>query len=229
MQYNDGSKFAVTFTDNNNKVLSGKTITFKLNGKDYSAKTNSKGIAKLAVGDLKPGTYKIKYLYSTLGKSDYNYGYKNITISKLAAKLTAKNLVMKYNDGSEYKVTVKDNSGNVLKNVAVKFTVNGKSYSARTDSKGIAKLKITLPVGSYSIKSAISSPYYTASATKNILVNGSKFSASDLYVSSGDTVYYSVKLTDAKIKLLKVHLLNSLSMEKHTLRKLIQLVLLRLN
>ena len=203
MQYKDGSKFAVTFTDNNNKVLSGKTITFKLNGKDYSAKTNSKGIAKLAVGDLKPGTYKIKYLYSTLGKSDYNYGYKNITISKLAAKLTAKNLVMKYNDGSEYKVTVKDNSGNVLKNVAVKFTVNGKSYSARTDSKGIAKLKITLPVGSYSIKSAISSLYYTASATKNILVNGSKFSASDLYVSSGDTVYYSVKLTDAKNKAIK--------------------------
>jgi hypothetical protein len=96
MSYKDGSKFSVKFTDNNNKVLSGKTIKFILNNKTYSAKTDSKGIAKLDIGDLKPGTYKIKYLFSKLGASDYNYEYKNVIISKLTAKLSASNLVMKY-------------------------------------------------------------------------------------------------------------------------------------
>ena len=203
MNYKDGSYFTVKFTDNNGKALSGKTITFKLNNKTYSSKTNSKGIAKLAMGDLKPGTYKIKYTYSSIGESEYNYGYSNITVNKVSAKVSAKDLSMNYNDGSEFKVTVKDASGNVLKNTNVKFTVNGKSYTKKTDSKGIAKLKITLPVGYYSIYAAVSSGFYKGSVTKHILVNGSKFIASDSYVSQGKTVYYSVKLIDGKNKPVK--------------------------
>ena len=203
MNYNDGSKFSVKFTDNNGKVLSGKTISFKLDGKTYTAKTSSNGIAKLDLTNVKPGTYQIKYLYSKLGASDYNYGYNKIVINKMSAKLSAKNLVMKYNDGSEFKVKVKDNSGNVIKNTVVKFTINGKTYSEKTDSKGIAKLKITLPVGYYSIKSVVSSKYYTGSLTKYVLVNGSKFSASNKYVGYGNTVSYSVKLLDAKSNAIK--------------------------
>ena len=198
MVYKDGSKFSVKLTDNNGKVLSGKTITFKLNGKTYTAKTDSNGIAQLAIGNLKAGTYKIKYLYSKLGASDYNYGYKNIVINKISAKLSAKNLVMNYKDGSEFKVTLKDASGKVLKNVVIKFTVDGKTYSQKTDSKGIAKLKITLPVGYYSIKSVVASGNCKGSLTKHILVNGSKFNASNAYYANGKTVSYSVKLIDGK-------------------------------
>lgn len=203
MNYKDGSKFSVKFTDNKGKVLSGKTITFKLDGKTYTAKTDSKGVAKLAIGDLKPNTYKIKYLYSKLGASDYNYGYKNIVINKLSAKLSAKNLVMKYKDGSEFKVTVKDNSGNIIKNTVVKFTINGKTYSQKTDSKGVAKLKITLPVGYYSIKSVLSNGYYKGSLTKHVLVNGSKFNAGNEYYAHGKTVSYSVQLLDGKSEVIK--------------------------
>ncbi|WP_407377771.1 transglutaminase domain-containing protein [Methanobrevibacter sp.] len=204
MDYNSKSAFSVKLTDNNNKALSGKTIKFILDGKTYTAKTDSKGIAKLTIGDLKPGTYKIKYLYSTLGASDYNYEYKNVVIKKLSAKLTANDLNMKHNDGSVYKATLKDASGKAIKNVAIKFTVNGKTYSQKTDSNGVAKLKITLPVGYYPIKSAVSSAYYSASAvSKHVFVDGYKFSASDLYVLSGKTVYYSVKLVDGKSKAVK--------------------------
>ena len=203
MNYKDGSCFTVKLTDKSGKVLSGKTITFKLNGKTYTSKTNSKGIASLEIGDLKPGTYKIKYYYSTIGEKEYNYGYKNITVSKMSAKLSAKDVSMNYKDGSEFKVTVKDASGNVLKNINVKFTVNGKSYTQKTNSKGIAKLAINLPVGYYSIYAAVSSGYYKGSITKHILVNGSKFSASDSYVSIGQKAYFSVKLVDGKNKPVK--------------------------
>ena len=203
MNYNDESKFSVKLTDDNGKVLSGKTITFKLDSKTYTAKTNSKGIAKLTISDLNPGTHKIKYLYSKLGTVDYNYGYKNIVVNKVYAKLGATNLVMKYNDGSEFKVSVKDNSGNPIKNTVVKFTVDGKTYSKNTNSKGIAKLKITLPVGYYSIHASVSNGCYKGSLTKHVLVNGSKFSASNAYFASGNTVSYSVKLIDGNSKAIK--------------------------
>ena len=203
MNYNDGSKFAVKATDKSGKPLKNKEIRFILDGKKYSAKTDSNGVAKLTIGALKPGSYDIKYMYSTLGSKDYNYEYKKVIVNKVAAKLSAGNLVMKYKDGSVYKATAKDSSGNVLKNIAVKFTVNGKTYSKKTNSKGVAQLKIDLPVGYYSIKSAISDSIYQATVSKHVLVNGTKFSAGDLYVSSKSTVYYSVKLIDGKSKPVK--------------------------
>jgi len=203
MTYKDGSKFSVKLTDKNGKVLSGKTITFKLDGKTYTAKTNSKGIAELAIGNLKAGTYQIKYMYSKLGASDYNYEYKKVVINKASAKVSAKDLVMEYKDGSVFKATVKDASGKVLKNLGVKFTIDGKTYGKRTDSKGVAKLKITLPVGYYSIKSSVASGNYKGSLTKHVLVNGSKFEASNAYYGNGETVSYSVKLLDGKSKPIK--------------------------
>ena len=106
---------------------------------------------------------------------------------------------MNYNDGSLYKAYVKDNSGKLLKNVVVKFTVNGKTYSQKTDAKGIAKLKITLPVGYYSVTTSLSDSCYSASSvSKHILVNGTKFVASSMDVLSGSSVTYSVKLIDGK-------------------------------
>lgn len=204
MSYKGGSKFSVTAKDSSGKPLKNKEIRFVLEGKKYTAKTDSNGVAKLTIGDLNPGKHQIKYMYSTLGSIDYNYGYKNITVDKVSAKISAGNLVMKYNDGSVYKATVKDSSGKALKNVVVKFTVNGKTYSKKTNSNGVAQLKINLPVGYYSIKSVVSDSFYKSSAlSKHVLVNGTKFSASDSYVSSGDTVYYSVKLLDGKSKPVK--------------------------
>lgn len=199
MKYNDGSKFTVKFTDTSGKALANKQIKFYLNNKYYTNKTNSKGIAQLAIGDLKPGTYQIKYMYSTRGSADYNYGYKNITIFRASVKLNAWNLVMNYKDGSLYKAYVKDSSGKLLKNAVVKFTLNGKTYSQRTDAKGVAKLKITLPVGYYSISTCVSDSYYVSNTvSKHILVNGTKFVASPMYVASGSSVSYSVKLVDGK-------------------------------
>ncbi|WP_405276821.1 transglutaminase domain-containing protein [Methanobrevibacter sp.] len=199
MKYKDGSKFTVQLTDNSGKALTGKTINFKLNNKDYSSKTNSKGVASLSIGNLKPGSYKIKYSYSSRGLSDYNYGYRNVVINKLSVKFNAWNLVMKPNDGSTYKAYVKDNSGKALKNVGVSFKVNGKTYTQKTDSKGVARLKITLPVGYYEVNSTVSDSYYKSDkVSKHILVNGTKFIASNMNVLTGSSASYSVKYVDAK-------------------------------
>ena len=59
-------KFTAKLVNNKGKVVKGKKITFKLKGKTYSAKTNSKGIATVSLKNLKVGTYKIITKY---GKS----------------------------------------------------------------------------------------------------------------------------------------------------------------
>lgn len=204
MKYKDGSKFAVTLKDSNNKVLANKTIKFTLNGKSYTQKTNEKGVAYLAVGNLKPGTYTVKYQSDSLGSKYYGTGSNKIVISKLSASLSAGNLVMNHNDGSYYKVTVKDKSGNALKGIGVKVTINGVTYNKKTDSNGTVSIKIGLAVGYYTVKSVVSDSYYSSStANKHITVNGTKFVAKNIYVKIKSKVSYSITLLDCKKKPIK--------------------------
>ncbi|SEL24904.1 Transglutaminase-like enzyme, putative cysteine protease [Methanobrevibacter gottschalkii] len=198
MQYKDGSKFAVKLTKNG-KVLANKNVKLTFNGKTYTEKTNSKGIAYLNVPTVKPATYNIKYQYLTPSYFDYCYGSNKIVVSKQTAKVSAGDLVMNYKDGSVYKVVVKNKFGNPLKNIKVKFTINGKTYTKTTDSNGVAKQSIGLNIGYYSVKTVLSNNYYAHSAIyKHISVKGTKFVGGNIHVAVGKTAYYSVKLLDYK-------------------------------
>lgn len=203
MNYGDGSSFKVKLTDADGKALAGKDVKIKLDGKTTVCKTNEKGIAKLSLKNVNPGTYAAKYSYSNAGTKDYSHGSKNVIILKLVAKVSAKDLTMKLNDGSSFKVTVKDKSGKALEGVVVKSTIGGKSYSFKTDSNGVASLKINLKAGSYSAKTLLNDPYYKSNpVTKTILVKGTKFIAENAFVSGGKAVY-SVKLVNEKNKVVK--------------------------
>ncbi|WP_458404800.1 Ig-like domain-containing protein [Methanobrevibacter sp.] len=199
MKYNDGSKFKVKLTTASGEALDHEQIIIKVNGKTYTKTTGSKGVAKLTIKDINPGVHKVKFYHSTKGSKDYSHGSSKIIITKASAVVSAKNLVMKKNDGSVYKVKVKDKSGKLLKNVFVKSTIGGKSYIYETGSDGVAKLKITRNVGYYSIKTVVVDPCYTSKAvSKHVLVNGTKFIADNMYLSVGKTGSYSIKVVDGK-------------------------------
>lgn len=209
MVYKDRSKFKVKVENVTTKrPLAYVKVKFTINGKTYVDYTNSKGNAYLPI-DLPPGTYRIKIKYSALGKEDYKLAYKEITVKKQTLHLKAYNLEMKYKKGSFYKVIVKQ-KGKYMKNVAVKFTVNGKSYIRKTDSKGIAKLRIiNLQVGYHPIKSVVHDRYYKSDAKyKKVLVNGYKLIGKSIKAIKGKSVVYSVKAVDGKgnpIKYFKVY------------------------
>lgn len=57
-------KFSAKLVNTNGKADKGKKITFKVNGKKYTAKTNKKGIATITLKNLKAGKYKIKTKYA---------------------------------------------------------------------------------------------------------------------------------------------------------------------
>ena len=204
MHYHDGSKFKVKLTNSKGKVLANKNVKIKINGKITTCKTNNKGIAKLSLKNVDPGTYKVKYTYSKKGLKDYSSGSNRVIILKLVAKVKAKDLTMKANDKAVYKVTVKDKSGKLLKGVFVRSTFGGNSYLYETGSDGVAKLEIDPEVGYYSVKTIVADPYYkSAPVSKHITVKGTKFIAENAYASEGSSVTYSVKLVNERNKPVK--------------------------
>ena len=200
MQYNDGSEYSVTASNSAGKALANKNITFTLNGKTTIATTDSNGVAKITIGNLKPGTYSVKATYSTPGLKDYNINYGNVIIAKQSVVITAKDLVMEYNDGTMYQAIIKNKTGAPLSGITVQFTLNGKVSKVVTDSNGVAKLTVSNPIGYYPIYTQIvETAYYTSSrVTYHILVNGTKFIANDITIPGNGE--FSVKLVDGQDK-----------------------------
>ena len=162
--YLDGRKFTATFLKSNGKALANKKVKFKINGKKYTVKTNSKGKASLSLTSLKKGTYKITS-YNTDGLTKVNT-VKVVKSTKTS--LTASDYTFLKSDSKTIKVKLLNKFGYAPpKGKVVKFKVNGKTYKATTNAKGIAKLKLpSLKAGVYTVKYTFSkSGYYKASST----------------------------------------------------------------
>ncbi len=137
-------KYSITLKDNRG-VMKNTKVSMKVNGKTYTATTNSNGVATFNLNKLtKKGTYKDAVITYN-GNENYNKVTKKVTITvKPTPKLTAKQATFKVKTKTKtYSVTLKDNKNKVMKNTKVTINVNGKTYSAKTNSKGIATFKIT--------------------------------------------------------------------------------------
>ena len=140
--YNVGKNLVITLKDNAGKALSGLKITVKLSSsKKYT--TDKNGQVKVAVGSLVPKTYTAKISFAG------NYKYKassttaKVTVKKATPKITAKAKTFKFEDKTKkYTITLKNNKGKVMKNKKVTLKVNGKTYTAKTNSKGVATFKL---------------------------------------------------------------------------------------
>ena len=83
---------------------------------------------------------------------------------KLTAQLEAQDIKMDYNDGSELKITVYDLFGDLAAGEKVTVKIGQNKYKIKTNSEGIASLKITEVPGKYTAKIT----YGDLSITKNI-------------------------------------------------------------
>ncbi len=166
--YTDGKKFTATFLKSNGKALAKKTVKFRINGKTYKVKTNSKGKASLSLTKLRKGTYKI-ISYNADGSKKTNK-VKVIRTSKTS--LTSKDYLFLKKDKKRVKVKLLNQLGYApAKGKVIRLALNGKKYSAKTNAKGIASFKLpSLKKGVYTMKySFAKSGYYKASSVKNRL------------------------------------------------------------
>ena len=146
---NYAKKYSVNIMDSNGNAISGKKVTFKLNGKNIgSAYTDSKGVAtyKITSKMLKAAKSGTKKLTITLND---NVEFKtvsktvNVKINKEKTKLVAKKKTFKAKTKvKKFTVTLKNSKGKVVKNAKLTLKVKGKTYNAKTNKKGKATFKI---------------------------------------------------------------------------------------
>ena len=98
---------------------------------------------KITVSGLNPGTYTLKV--TTIADANHNPVTKTveITVNKAKTQLTASAKAFKTTDKTKaYTVVLKDGKGRIIKNALVYLKVNGITYKATTNAKGVATFKI---------------------------------------------------------------------------------------
>ena len=142
--YKNESKFSFRLLDNQGRpVGAGVSATLNINGVFYTRSTNASGYVNMNI-NLPPGTYIATILYNGLSMSN--------TI-KVLPILKAKDISMKYLDGTKFEATLLDGKGNPFAGQDITFNINGVFYKKTTDSNGIARLSIRLIAGEYIISS----------------------------------------------------------------------------
>ena len=131
--------------DMNNKPVASKSIKVKLNSKTYSIKTNKDGLAKLEVRLAKSGTYSVSLSFA--GDNEYlkSSAASKITVNKKKSVLKVSQKTFKLKSKSKtLSATLKDKNNKAVVGKRLYFKVNGKTYSAKTNKKGIANVKVKL-------------------------------------------------------------------------------------
>ena len=145
----DDYRFTARFLNSNGKFLVGNIVKFKLNGKFYKVKTNSKGLASLSLKKLRSGFFKI-FSYNVDGLSVVRsiHVFKS---SKTNIKGAYKLFYVK--DKKLFKVRLLDRFNHSVCKKSIVLKIGGKSFKSRTNGYGWALFKLSLSkVGVYSLK-----------------------------------------------------------------------------
>ena len=122
------------YADNGQVVGAGEAVVITLNNVKYTAFTDKNGYASIVVSGLTPKTYNI------------TAEYKGVSVSnKIVVKhvLKAKNAKFKKSKKvKKYKVSLKTSSGKAIKGKKITLKIKGKTYTSKTNKKGVATFKI---------------------------------------------------------------------------------------
>ena len=142
--YKNASQFTFRLLDNQgNPVGAGVSAIININGVFYTRTTDANGYITLNI-NLNPGTY--------IATIEYN-GLSLANTIKVLPILEAKDLRMKYRDGTKFEVKLLDGQGKPYAGQTITLNINGVFYDRITDNAGIARLNINLMPGEYIITS----------------------------------------------------------------------------
>ena len=123
----------ILMSDNYEAPLKNKYVTIYIDKKAHKVKTSSQGVVLYPIPKtLTPGTHKMTIKYGASSQT-YKITVKHVINAK-------KTTTVKRTSKLVYKVTLKNKK--VIKNKKVTLKLNGKKYTAKTNSKGIAKFTI---------------------------------------------------------------------------------------
>lgn len=143
--YNSNQKFKIQIIGDDGKAEGkGKSVDVTIDNKKSTLKTDADGFITITINkNIKPGTHNIKIEYNGFSVKNKITVKHSLSSKKIVTvKKSAKKIVLKAKLKSNYK------------NKIIKFKIKGKTYKAKTNKKGIAKLTIKnkFKKGKYSVK-----------------------------------------------------------------------------
>ncbi|WP_405269733.1 hypothetical protein, partial [Methanobrevibacter sp.] len=169
--YKENENYTVVGCDVNGDPVSGVTVKVDNGAKVLRYRTGADGVANVPV-TLKPGeyTFTVSFDGNTLYKAAGNSSA--VVVNKAIVNMDAVDLVVGYNDGSNFTATLTDAEGNAISGVTVKFDNGVNAYRYHTDANGVASAPIKLKPGTYTyvISFAGNSIYAAANITKTLTV-----------------------------------------------------------
>ena len=176
-----GEYFYAVLKDADGNLLANKTVQIAVNGPVYNVTTDDKGRAGLQVNLAVANTYT--YALSFAGDNQYNgapLASSKLTVTKKPTSISATSKAFKSSAKTKSisvtLKTVKNKDGKTYLRKGKKLTlkVNGKTYTVKTNAKGIAKFSIKL----------------SKKGKFNALI---KFAGDKTYKSSAKTVKITIK------------------------------------
>ena len=168
----DSGNLQITLKDSDNNPLSNKTLTVILDGESKTLATGDNGVAKMSVKYASSGNHYVAVSFA--GDDEYKSSIKSsrIIVSKKSVTLTAPKATLKVNKAKKISITLKSN-GKAISNKKITINVNGKTFSAKTNSKGVASVKVNVAkkgTFKYVAKFAGNGAYNAASKTGKFVV-----------------------------------------------------------
>ena len=181
--YGGAEKYTVTLTEND-KPLDNVNVQITVNGKTSPFKTDSNGKA-FADLNLLVGTYDVTSVYNDVS-----------TTSKVNVKstITAADASGTYLN-SKVTATFLNTDGNALSGKQVTFKINGKDYSAKTNSNGVATASIDLGVGNYTVTAV--NPVNNEQKQFNLVINKANSAITLVATQSNGITTLTATLTPA--------------------------------
>ena len=145
-----GEYFYFNLTDADGNPIANTPMQIGFNGKIYdyehnNISTDENGTAKLQINLGYKGDYTFAICF--LGDDDYNASFA-VAVIKVGTQQPKLNVPNKsYSASAKTKTltaTFLTDKGNPIAGKSIKFTVNGKTYSAKTNDNGVATVKVSL-------------------------------------------------------------------------------------
>ena len=184
-------------------VLKVKVYTGK-KSKTYSIRTTASGIAKLKTKKLSLGTHKIvittKNKNYKISKTTKIYIKKKVPKTAEKLSVSAPTSSVKVKESNYFTVTVKNSYADPVKKLTLKLKVytgsKYKTYTVKTDTKGVAKLQTkNFALGTHKVSISTTNKNYKVSKSSKIIVKSTENVKLKtlLYYPSGNG--YKAKLT----------------------------------
>lgn len=166
-----GEYFNVGLKDSQGNPLQNKFVQIGFNGAVYNRTTNESGELRLQINLAYKGVYT--FAISFLGDDECNGSFEvaKITVNPQEPILKVNNVKYKVSSSKTLSASFKSMKGSPVSGKTIKFTVDGKTYSGKTNSNGVASVKVSLnKKGTYNFTAKFAGDNTFAAVTKSAKV-----------------------------------------------------------